>query len=94
MDKTIFALTIVGVEKTEYTVCNLFLDAVKNTQYGEIPGKNLRQLLDITKEKLFGMMENLVSKGIFKYSKTLMDTNILCCRSHLPVLDLLDFELL
>jgi hypothetical protein len=75
MDKIVFALTIVGVEKTELAICNIFLDLLKNERWGEIPGKNLRQLFDLTKDKLFNILENLLSKNIFKHSRNSIPIN-------------------
>lgn len=75
MDKIIFALTIVGVEKTERAICDIFLDLSKNEQWGEIPGKNLRQLFDLTRDKLFNILENLLSKNIFKHNRNSIPIN-------------------
>ena len=67
MSKIILALTISGLEKTELTVCTLFLDMIQNEQYGEVPGKNIRQLLDLTKDQLFTIVEKLVHRNIIRY---------------------------
>jgi|GEM_PF-6030779 len=67
MNKIIFALSILGLEKTEHHVCNLLLDLVTNVQYGEVPGKNLRGLLELTKEKLFDALEKLQTLNVIKY---------------------------
>ncbi len=75
MNKILFALAIIGVEKTEYLLCSIFLDLLKNEQYGEIPGRNLRQLLNLTKDTLFSLLEGLSNRHIFSYSQTVMPPN-------------------
>jgi hypothetical protein len=68
MNKEVFATTILGLDKNELTLTLLMLDCSKNEQWGEIPGKNIRALLELTKESLFELLEKLLSKGIVRYS--------------------------
>lgn len=75
MNKIILALTLVGIEKTEQSICDIFLDLLRNEQYGEIPGRNLRQLLNLTKDKLFNLLESLSNRHIFSYSRTTHPSN-------------------
>ena len=74
--RELFALTILGLEKTEYTVATIFLDAKYANRKGEIPGRNFRYLLDITKDKLFQILESLLQKNILKYSTTINENVI------------------
>jgi len=68
MDKIILSLNIMGLEKQELSICLFIVDLVRNDKYGELPGKNIRILFDITKDKLFEILEGLVIKNVFKYS--------------------------
>jgi len=70
MNKILLALTLIGIEKTEQSICGIFLDLLKNEQYGEIPGRNLRQLFNLSKDKLFSILEGLSNRHIFSYSQT------------------------
>lgn len=64
MNGASFALSILGLDKTELLFCNLLLDLYNQKRYGEIPGKNLRDLLGLTKETLFELLKALAELEI------------------------------
>jgi hypothetical protein len=66
--KTLLAVSILGLDKHELTITLLFTQLSIESKGGEVPGRNLRQLLDITKDDLFHILEKLLQKGVFKFS--------------------------
>ena len=75
MMKSLLAVSILGLDKHEQTIVLLFLHYGTENKCGEIPGRNLRLLLDITKDDLFHILEKLLQKGVFKFSEE-VDKNI------------------
>jgi len=74
--KEILAITILGSEKNEQRLIGLLLELVQSERYGEIPGSNIRSILDLTKEHLFDLIERLVQRGIFKYLKEVPEKTV------------------
>lgn len=74
--KEYLATLLVGLNKTEQVVVLtlLYLDSQK--QYGEVPGRNLRTLLDVSKEQLFLELEKLVQKNILKFSNDIVENRV------------------
>ncbi len=66
MSKELLPLILLGLDKTELTIVAFFMELILSKRYGECPGRNLRQCLDITKEQLFTTLERLVQRGILK----------------------------
>jgi len=58
-----FAISILGLNQNEMLLTQLLLSS-----QGEIPGKNLRILLNINKDQLFEILEKLVQRNIIGYS--------------------------
>lgn len=64
------ASLLVGLSKAEQVIVMALLHSHGRKQFGEIPGRNLRTLLDTTKEQMFLELEKLVQKNILKFSST------------------------
>ena len=64
MNGASFALSILGLDKTELLFCNILLDLTTQYKYGEIPGKQIRGLLDLNKETLFALIKSLEETNV------------------------------
>jgi len=62
------ASLLVGLSKAEQIIVLVLFHLEKHSQFGEVPGRNLRTLLDTTKEQLFLELEKLLQKNILKFS--------------------------
>jgi len=62
------ATLLVGLNPKEQSIVLILFHLEQNTLWGEVPGRNLRTLLELTKDSLFLELEKLVQKNILKFS--------------------------
>jgi len=74
--KELIAIQILGLNKQEQALTALLIDLDKSNKYGEIPGRNLRVLLDLSKDDLFHLLEKLTQKNILKYTHNIVENII------------------
>ncbi len=67
--KALLALSIQGLEPKEFALTTLLVNQSINQKYGEVFGRNLRSILELTKESLFQLLEKLIQKNILQYSQ-------------------------
>jgi hypothetical protein len=67
---------LLGLTQKEVSIVLLFSHQYTAKKYGEIPGSNLRNILNLTKEQLFLELEKLVQKNVLKFSSHLVEDNV------------------
>lgn len=62
------ATLLIGLSPKEQSIVLLLFHLAQNSFWGEVPGRNFRTLLELTKDNLFLELEKLVQKNILKFS--------------------------